>query len=327
MECQPLVSIIMPTYNSAKFIKCTIDSILCQSYDNLEIIIVDDGSTDNTEEIIKTYSTHKIKYIYQHNSGGPSKPRNTGISLARGELISLFDSDDIMNIHKIKYSVESFVNNNQIDILFTDFTVIDEVGDVLISRFLDNYTSFRKLLLPISNCNNTYLLIGDVYHELINANFIGTSGVMFKKSLFQEIGEMDVSISCSEDVDYWYRIAIVGKCFAYLDYIGHMYRKRPNSITSRLSENFPFMLKVLERQQKHILNEETKKVLNSLIGEVLLSYGWISLKLKNYELAQQNYGRYLSLGITYQGVKGYLISSAMRLFNRNSSETTKNGKY
>ena len=92
----PLVSVVIPTYNSARYLSETLASVLSQTYTNFEIIVVDDGSMDNTREVVAGLKSPKVKYFWQSNSGGPSHPRNRGIELAQGHYIALFDSDDIM---------------------------------------------------------------------------------------------------------------------------------------------------------------------------------------------------------------------------------------
>ncbi|HKK53946.1 MAG TPA: glycosyltransferase family A protein [Patescibacteria group bacterium] len=100
----PKISVIIPTYNRANFLPRAIKSVLNQTFKDFELIIVDDGSTDNTKEVINNYlkNDDRIKYIYQQNSGGPPKPKNTGIKIAKGEYIAFLDSDDEWFKDKLK---------------------------------------------------------------------------------------------------------------------------------------------------------------------------------------------------------------------------------
>lgn len=101
---EPLISVVIPTYNRAHYVCEAIDSVLAQTYKNIEIIAVDDGSTDNTKDIIQQYSS-RIKYIYQNNAG-PSAARNNGIKQSNGDLIAFLDSDDIWLAEKLERQVE-----------------------------------------------------------------------------------------------------------------------------------------------------------------------------------------------------------------------------
>ena len=98
---KPLVSIIIPTYNDAKYILQAVNSALAQTYKNIEIIVVDDGSTDNTKELLKNL---KINYIFQENKG-LSGARNTGMKLARGKYIALLDADDFYHLERLERQV------------------------------------------------------------------------------------------------------------------------------------------------------------------------------------------------------------------------------
>ena len=104
---QPLVSVIIPTYNRADLIGHTLESVINQSYRNLEIIVIDDGSVDNTEEVVKAIGDSRIRYIRHQTNCGGSTARNTGVEAARGEYIAFLDSDDIWVPNKIQLQLAS----------------------------------------------------------------------------------------------------------------------------------------------------------------------------------------------------------------------------
>lgn len=117
----PLVSVIIPTYNRAQTIIRSIRSVLNQSYQNYEIIVVDDGSTDNTEEVIMKMNSQKIKYIKHSHNKGAAAARNTGIKAAKGEYIAFQDSDDEWHPDKLKKQVEIIIKlPNDVGIIYTD---------------------------------------------------------------------------------------------------------------------------------------------------------------------------------------------------------------
>ena len=128
-KMEPLVSIITPSYNSANFIGATIESVLNQTYKNFEMIIVDDLSTDNTEQIVKKYlkNDKRIKFFSLPKKGGASEARNKAISEAKGKYIAFLDSDDIWKKEKLENQI-SFMENNNIDFSYTDYEYIDEQG-------------------------------------------------------------------------------------------------------------------------------------------------------------------------------------------------------
>ncbi|MDD7183284.1 glycosyltransferase family 2 protein [Peptostreptococcus porci] len=123
------VSVILPAYNSGKYIKSCIDSILNQSYEDFELIIVDDGSTDDTQKIINNYVDKKIKYIYQSNKG-VSLARNTGIKNASGDLVTFVDADDIMGKYQLEIMVKYFCDGvDMVMCRYHKFSKMEELSD------------------------------------------------------------------------------------------------------------------------------------------------------------------------------------------------------
>jgi glycosyltransferase involved in cell wall biosynthesis len=112
---KPKISVIVPTYNRSELLPRAINSILNQTFKDFELIIVDDGSTDNTKKIIEKYSENdsRIKYIYQENSGGPPRPKNTGIKIAKGNYIAFLDSDDEWLPSKLEEQIKKYIENDK----------------------------------------------------------------------------------------------------------------------------------------------------------------------------------------------------------------------
>lgn len=140
------VSVIIPTYNRAEFISDAIESVLNQTFEDYEIIIVDDGSTDNTKQIVQSY-TSKVKYYYQEQSG-VSSARNYGIKAATGEYIAFLDSDDQFLPQKLEKQVEVLENNPRIGIVYSPHIIWHPESDekkVSRTRFLSGFQP-RKML-------------------------------------------------------------------------------------------------------------------------------------------------------------------------------------
>jgi len=176
MKNRHLVSVIIATYNRCELLKFTIKSILEQSYDNFELIIVDDGSTDDTKNICLCFNDDRIHYIYSDNSGSPARPRNIGIKLARGEFIAFCDDDDIWMPNKLDVQIDSFtdgvlgVGANMIyfgklskykRINFTSMIYKDFIAkDILVSGGVPLSS------LVLKNGNNIYFDVDDKYHDI-----------------------------------------------------------------------------------------------------------------------------------------------------------------
>ena len=125
---RPKVSIIIPTYNRAKLLSRAIKSVLDQTFKDFELIIVDDGSTDNTKGVVEEFQKKdsRIKYIWQENSGAPAKPKNTGIRQARGEYVAFLDDDDEWFPKKLEKQIELFEDN--IGFVGCNILIVDQIS-------------------------------------------------------------------------------------------------------------------------------------------------------------------------------------------------------
>lgn len=231
---EKLVSIIIPAYNVGKYIAQTLDSILAQTYKNIEVIVVDDGATDNTKEIIEKYIKNKsfIKLISQKNKG-LAGARNTGLKHAAGEYICIFDSDDIMLPNKIEKQVEFLEEHQECDLAYSN-----------IYHFIDN------------NPNKTYLWKLPQYslnayrNLLLHGNYINPNSVLFRRSVYDKYGGFDESIRSAEDWDYWLKISYNKIKFGYLPDFLTMYRMRDNNLSADRVTMYSTALSVLEKQKK-----------------------------------------------------------------------------
>jgi glycosyltransferase involved in cell wall biosynthesis len=197
----PTVTAVIPTYNRAKYICEALDSILVQSRPVDEIIVVDDGSTDNTFELLKAYGD-KILYIRQQNKG-PGAARNRGIREARGEYIAFLDSDDLWVKDKTQSQIDFFTRNPQLGVVFGDmanFSDDQENGlpEIKSPQIHDYFVSHASNLEHIIEC-------------LIHEDVIPTPTVMIKRECLSKIGQFDERLKIGEDYDYWLRAASICK--------------------------------------------------------------------------------------------------------------------
>jgi len=162
---KPLVSIITPTFNSQKFIEQTINSVLEQSYNNWELIIIDDGSSDKTVDTIKGYTSKhpNIFLIANKTNQGAGLSRNKGIQAAKGDFITFLDADDLWNPNKLDVQINTMIKNN-LDVCFSSYDLINEKGNKL----------FRRVnALPVLS-----------YKKLLKSNYIGNlTGIYNCRSL------------------------------------------------------------------------------------------------------------------------------------------------
>lgn len=191
----PKVSVIIPTYNYGQYIDKSIDSVLSQTYRDFEIIVVDDGSTDNTKTIIETKYRDKVKYIYQENSGAPAA-RNQGLREAKGDFIVFLDADDWFAPENLEYKVNILENNVDVGWVYSDWHYVNEEGTI-VDKGSDRF----------SFCNRK--LEGDISSELFSAgNYITTDSVLIRKACIERVGGFDESLPALQDYDLWLRISL-----------------------------------------------------------------------------------------------------------------------
>lgn len=192
-----LVSIIIPSYNAAKYIKEAVDSALAQTYKNLEIVVVDDGSTDDTKTVLESYvASGRIRYIYQGNKG-LAGARNTGIRAAKGDYIAFLDADDLFLPDKVAEQIRVFEENPEYRICYSDLLHFSEDGQTYHHRY--QYPS------------------GDVFEPLLHRQLINPLTVMVERKMFEKYGFFDETLRRSEDWDLWLRWAHAGEKFYYLN--------------------------------------------------------------------------------------------------------------
>jgi len=188
----PLVSVIVTTYNRASFLSETIDSILYQTYKNFELIVVDDGSTDNTEEAIKMYIDSRLRYIKTNNWGGPAKPRNVGINKAKGEYIAFCDDDDIWEINKLEMQLNIMARNSY-NFCCSDILFIDENNKKL------NISFIRKI--------SRMFFFSPSYFKLFFSNQIALSSVLISREFLAENKfDEDKNLIACEDYLLWLKL-------------------------------------------------------------------------------------------------------------------------
>jgi glycosyltransferase involved in cell wall biosynthesis len=188
----PLVSVIIPTYNRASLVVEAVDSVLAQSFRNLELIVIDDGSTDETGARLAPYGD-RLRYDRRERSG-VSAARNRGLELARGEWVAFLDSDDLWQPKKLEVQVNFFVR--------TPGAEICQTGEIWI-RNGRRVNPRRKHAKPS----------GDIFEPSLELCLVSPSAVMVRKSLFSVVGAFDPLLPACEDYDLWLRIACRRRVF------------------------------------------------------------------------------------------------------------------
>ena len=239
-EAKPLVSFIIATYNCEDYICDAVGSILNQKYNNIEIIVIDDCSIDNTYKLLK--DTFKDRVIYHRNlqNKGPAFSRNIGLGIAKGEYIGLIDSDDILyDENHTGIAVEVMENDKKVAIFSSDFYIINEKKCIL-----NNYSPF---------CNHIDYIGTSVFSGKRNFNDLYLRGVHSCGALIRRIaidiaGNMNVAYKIAWDCEFFLRL--LGKSRNYLYYYHKPltgYRMLPNSLSTNLIKMYSEKVRIYEQ--------------------------------------------------------------------------------
>lgn len=186
---KPLVSIITPSYNQGKYIRQTIESVLTQDYENLEYIIIDGGSTDDTLDIIRDYEG-KLTYVSERDNG-QSDAINKGFKMARGDIVAWLNSDDVYEPGCVSRAVAEFENNEKLGLVYGDGYIIDEAGTKI--KVFEYTQEFD-------------------YWKLVNFwDYIMQPATFFKRKTLQEAGYLDVNLQYCMDWDLWIKLAAISE--------------------------------------------------------------------------------------------------------------------
>jgi alpha-1,3-rhamnosyltransferase len=281
-----LVSVIIPSYNHAQFITESIESILSQSYKNIQLIIIDDGSTDQSDKVIsniliktKLENTHFIK----QNNSGVSVAINTGISKADGEYILILASDDIINPWAITEMVKKF-DETEVGMVFGDASIINSLGDSIDipigkNKFTNSFLEWRlqkAAYLPFDFVS--------IRRCLLERNFIPPMIMLRKEALYQ-VGDFSPGLKL-EDHEMWLRISRVYKICFHDSVIGKYRVHGLNTILKSHKVLFQNTITVLLKERRYVNNTDDMFLLNKRLARLIISY------IKHYKLRALSEGEF-----------------------------------
>lgn len=306
-------SIIIPAYNCEKFIGATIASIISQTCQDFEILIVDDGSTDTTRSVVESFDDGRIRYFYQENHGGPSKARNVGLENAKGDYIFIFDSDDLMRKEKIELSIKVLEENKDVDILFTRFSLIDENGGVVREDYLHEYTTLSNLIKTQYPDDKAYFFkIDELLIAVVKTNFIGTSSVVLRRAALKNTDRFDEGLKNADDRLFWIQFISAHKG-VLLNKVLHDYRVVKSGITSQgMLKKGPNKILALEKAKNYCADKYLIRQLDSEISNNYLAMSRESKNIRNFKMQYIYAKKSIRHKINYKAIK-LLISSVIRV--------------
>jgi glycosyltransferase involved in cell wall biosynthesis len=268
------VSVVMALYNAESYVRPAIGSALASDLRQLEVIVVDDGSRDASAEVVAAIDDPRVTLVRSPASGGPSRPRNTGIARARAPYIALLDADDLLKPHKLSAAIAALERHPQAGFAFGDFERIDAHGELLEASTLAGYPMFQSLAAVELQPPWRLIPQAELARGLLYENFIGTSGVVMRKELLDEIGGFDETLVCSEDRDLWFRAAHHGAALYYNE-VGHSYRVIPSSLShGPVIRNARCRIAVLQREKTRWTDAAARGQVEQLITENLANIAY-----------------------------------------------------
>ncbi len=254
----PKISICIPTYNRSQYLKQAIESALNQSYSNYEIVILDDGSTDNTEQVINSINNDKIKHYKNSRNSGRPYTRNKCIEYAKGEYILWLDDDDILAENTINRYIETLNNNKSIDVLYGELQLIDSFSNIIENKIIpqDFYNDSPRILFNLIKGQGGMIPFG---------------GSIVRKSLYEKYGRYNKEFTRAQDAEFWIRIAPYAN-FKKVNAVTYYYRQHENNIS---------LGKFIDLSYESLL---LSKLLNSnVFCYVLDNYNWQDYEKAKYQ--------------------------------------------
>ncbi|MBX3329387.1 MAG: glycosyltransferase family 2 protein [Nitrospira sp.] len=315
-----LVSVVVPTYNRAYCLTKSIDSALAQTYRNIEVIVIDDGSSDNTRLLIeKAYASEpRVRYVHQSN-GGVAVARNHGIRLSRGEFMALLDSDDVWKPWKTEVQVQVLRERPEVGMTWTDMEAVNPDGELIAPRFLRTmYSTYQWFPTTESLFTSAYMLpgeladrvrsgqlgrvhVGDIFSPMMMGNLVHTSTVLMRRERLAIVGYFPENLRhAGEDYDFHLRTCHAGPV-AFVDAPSIYYRVGWHDQITVKDFNFFFARGYLKSARGYLHADRDRIHLSPSMIQLLLAqaYEWVGSAL--FRLGKRRLARrFLIRSLGYQ---------------------------
>jgi glycosyltransferase involved in cell wall biosynthesis len=249
------VSVVIPTYNRAYILREALESALAQTYRGFEIIIVDDGSTDNTPDLARHFINERVRYIRHERNRGCSAAYNTGIKAATGDAITLLDSDDRWKPENLERQVAFLSRHPEVDIVFTDVTVVG--AEKPIPSLIDLMKVFPKLIHEKRQGDEYVLSSRQMYVCLLQEVPVKPTAALARRELFTRAGLFNEDWPSGTDWDLFLRFSR-SACFGYIDVPLSIQTRTPDATHRKYLEKDKLFLLELLTKEKSRLKDDTE---------------------------------------------------------------------
>ncbi len=292
----PKISVIIPAYNSERYIRLAIESVLCQSEQDFEIVVIDDGSTDGTLSIVKSLAEYdnRIRVITQPNSGKPSIARNAGIKNSSGDFVCFLDADDLYFPNKLEKQLKVFQKYPHLNLVFHDVKLFTEnsskdQGSYLVNtNFIANAKDYVTAAQDgIYLCKENFFNYMSVYSASL-----AIPNVMVRRScLDAQAVWFPEDTAIGEDVDLWFRLALSNRLACIFECLSY-YRRHDNNITNHMEGYLKGSIQVHGRNLKRGLKLLTKTEIKEYEKKILTMhwhYGYLLYSKYETSLARHQF--------------------------------------
>ncbi|MFW6255048.1 MAG: glycosyltransferase, partial [Chitinivibrionales bacterium] len=274
------VSVIIPCYNAGTFISDAINSVLAQKYQDIEIMVINDGSTDDTEKKIKPFLKDKrVRYLLQQNSG-QAAARNNGIRNCTGDLIAFLDADDLWSENKLKIQLPVFDLSPAIGVVYTNVAHIDKNGNRIHSP--------RR---PFHN--------GFITDKLLIDNFVTGMASIVRRECFDQVGLFDETLPMGVDWDLWLRISTRFE-FHFLNKVTYLYRQWDGQLSRNFTTRYDCAIRIMNNFLEHNGHLLDKKIINEAWAHTFVGKGRCHAKFgRDRKSALREFIRALTYNMLY----------------------------
>lgn len=296
-EIPGLVSVVIPSYNRAYIVGQAIESVLRQTYTNVEVVVIDDGSTDDTERVVAAFD-ERVRYIHQANAG-IAVARNSGIAAARGEYVAFLDSDDAWLPWKLEAQMSVLRQRPEVGMVWTDMTAVDESGDIVEAEYLRTFykasfrhTTLERICEPAGMLRSFFPAVpkaaashpvytGEIYSHMFMGNVVHTSTVVVRREWALRVGGFDLDMRpAGEDYDFHFRITRCGPV-AFIDAPSILYRVNaqdqvtaPHVVVHIARGNLKTVMRTLKADGDSL--ELPRRLIGDRVAE---SFAWLGTEL------------------------------------------------
>ncbi len=294
------ISAIIPSYNSQDFILDAINSIKNQTHPVDEIIVIDDGSIDNTQQILQSQAKDII-YLKQVNQG-PSSARNTGIEIAKGDWIAFLDADDQWTTNKIEKQLLALSRSPKLHLIAGDMQEIGIANELITESVLAKHSLLEQFQV------NRSLPIKNALAKLVTKNFIPTGTVLVKRSTIIEAGMFNTAIRFGEDLELWAKIAAKHPitCLPELLMLRRLHGQNATKCTAPMLADLVLVMQSISRYAKNTLNMQNINE-NKLVADAWENLGYWHFANKDYQQAKIAFWNALSKKVNKRSLF-YLIA-------------------